>query len=983
MSPEPQSKPVGRREFALALLVALVAAVFVLREAVLQPGSIVFGVDTATVQLPWSKALGRGEGSAPNEARNPSLADQGVVFYPAYRFAIDGWKRGGPPLWNPYICAGAPAVGNPQLGVLDPQVAVLALLERLGGAAWRDHGLTLLAGLRIAAALLGAYLLARRLGLSMGPAFVAGASFASSGFVALWLNFSLGHVAFLLPWILLALEGTRGRRPGLAAAASAFALALVILGGHPETAFYVGATSVLWAFAIFVEERRAGRFALAGLVLGLGLAAPSLVPFLEYLHLSGARLARALLGAPEPDWLALALLVVAVAVVVRFRSSRSIANESDSPSACGTFAWEQPVRWASVATLVLFLAAIALLLARLGLGVSTRLLWWPDAFGAPGRGGWRGDGHYIEQLSAWVPLATLALAIAAVFSPRAVFVGGMRRAALVSVVGLLALALALRLPGLADVYRYVPVVGMSATVRAASVSALFLGLLAAQALERSSRAARIAAALVVACFAGFALYSKPIELPRIALDADDELVHFDARPPAAASGGKVELEGWIDASVPLSGARVRVESLNADGSPIEGSRIDTPVDLGAKPWSDGRGVGAPNDAQFFRAPFLDVQYVAEGAWRFTLELLDERGAVLGSRVAALTAVERAPRATALSCVFVVGALLLLAFWPSGRGRVAFALALVALQGADFHRGQNPAVPRRECFPPTHTVAILARELGSARYLADPGVLPANTGMIDGLRCLDGYDSMDVASFDLLRPLLVKPGVHPLLGFHARGIDLDSPLFALFGVGMLALAAPLEHPDWEYVAGPAVGDREYAEVFLYRAKHPLPRAFCVGKSVPIEQVQADPKSFDPRREVFLAEGRTFTPPNPLTTFNVHERETTGDSSRYLVDLDGAGMFVVSEQHYPGWTVEVDGRAQDLHLVDGIFRGVELDPGEHEVVFRYRPTARRICIWSTASSAASNSTRANTRSCSATGRRIGRIAWPPRRSRRSSR
>jgi hypothetical protein len=252
------------------------------------------------------------------------------------------------------------------------------------------------------------------------------------------------------------------------------------------------------------------------------------------------------------------------------------------------------------------------------------------------------------------------------------------------------------------------------------------------------------------------------------------------------------------------------------------------------------------------------------------------------------------------------------------------------------------VPRQECFPPTRTVAILARELGSARYLADPGVLPANTGMIDGLRCLDGYDSMDVASFDLFRPLLVKPGVHPLLGFHARGIDLDAPLFELFGVGMLALAAPLEHPDWEYVAGPAAGDREYAEVFLYRAKDPLPRAFCVGKSVPVEQVQADPQSFDPRRECFLSDGRVFAPPNPVTDYNVHERETTTDRLRYLVDLDGAGVFVVSEQHYPGWTVEVDGRAQELHVVDGIFRGVELAEGEHEVIFRYRPTYWTYCL-----------------------------------------
>lgn len=942
--------PVTRREVIVALLCALLAAAFLLRDAWLPPGGVIFGADTATVQLPWSKALGRDRGLAPTEPRNPTLADQGVVFYPAYRFAIDGWQRGEPPLWNPWINAGAPAVGNPQLGVLDPQVLALALADSLGGPAWRDHGLTVLALLRIVAALVGAYLLARELGVGRGPAALAAATFASSGFATLWLNFSLGHVTCFLPWLLLALERTRGPRPARAAAAAACVLALAIYGGHPETAFYVGAAAGLFALALAVESRRAGTFAFAGLGLGVVLALPSLVPFVEYLRLSGATVARQALEPTEPDWLALALLVFTVLVCLRFRRSRSIVNESERPAACGTFGWEAPVRWASVATVVLFLVAFALVLSRRELTPATRLLWWPDAFGAPGRGGWRGDGHYVEEASAWLPLGALGLALAAVLSPRAH--GGLRRVAWIGGMGFLALALALRLPGLVDAYRWLPWIGMGATVRAASVSALFLGLLAAHALEHATRAARVAAAALVTCFAAFALYSAPIHAPGGALglanlpsDPDDELVHFDARPPERASGGKLELEGWLDASIArsgLAGARVAVERLGPDGLAFADSRIEAPVDLGLKPWTDGRGLGASADATFFRAPFLDVQYLARGAWRFTLELLDAEGAVLGRRIAAVTAIERAPEFDKLGATFLVGVLVLLLVWPRGRGRVAFALVLVAAQGADFFRGKNPAVPRAEFFPPTRTTAILARELGSGRYLADPGVLPANTGMLDGLRALDGYDSMDVSSFDLMRPLLVRPGVHPLLGFHARGIDLDAPLFRLFGVSALALAAPLEHPDWEYVAGPAPGDREYAEAFVYRAKRPLPRAFCVTRTKAFEAVLAAPESFDPRHEAFFTDGRVYEPAHPGTTSNVREREWTNDSVRLLADTDGDALLVLTEQHYPGWTVTVDGEARELVLVDGIFRGVELDAGEHEVVFRYEPTHWRLAL-----------------------------------------
>ena len=40
-------------------------------------------------------------------------------------------------------------------------------------------------------------------------------------------------------------------------------------------------------------------------------------------------------------------------------------------------------------------------------------------------------------------------------------------------------------------------------------------------------------------------------------------------------------------------------------------------------------------------------------------------------------------------------------------------------------------------------------------------------------------------------------------------------------------------------------------------------------------------------------------------------------------------------FPGWTVTVDGDEHDVWTVDQLFRGVALESGTHEVVFRYRP------------------------------------------------
>ena len=59
------------------------------------------------------------------------------------------------------------------------------------------------------------------------------------------------------------------------------------------------------------------------------------------------------------------------------------------------------------------------------------------------------------------------------------------------------------------------------------------------------------------------------------------------------------------------------------------------------------------------------------------------------------------------------------------------------------------------------------------------------------------------------------------------------------------------------------------------------------------------------------------------------------NRVSVEAQGPGTLVLSEVAFPGWSVWVDGGKTELRLVGGLLRGVSLTPGEHEIVFRYRP------------------------------------------------
>ncbi len=54
----------------------------------------------------------------------------------------------------------------------------------------------------------------------------------------------------------------------------------------------------------------------------------------------------------------------------------------------------------------------------------------------------------------------------------------------------------------------------------------------------------------------------------------------------------------------------------------------------------------------------------------------------------------------------------------------------------------------------------------------------------------------------------------------------------------------------------------------------------------------------------------------------------------------GMLVLADAFYPGWKAEVDGIPAPIHAVDGIFRGVEVGMGTHEVIFRYNPMSLRL-------------------------------------------
>lgn len=210
------------------------------------------------------------------------------------------WLHGQIPWWNHLAGIGLPLASEMQsISLFVPFVLLLALAH---GMLALKMSLQLLAGTF-------AVLFLRRTGLGWFASSIGGAAYLLSSMFA-WFDHAAMHPAAFLPLLLLGIEiGTDDC--GSAAFACpllvALAIALSLAAGFPETAFADGLLGLVW-LAVRTAQAPAGRRVrlaarvVLGGCLGLMLAAPVLIPFLDDLDRSVTDMHRfAMASAALPD----------------------------------------------------------------------------------------------------------------------------------------------------------------------------------------------------------------------------------------------------------------------------------------------------------------------------------------------------------------------------------------------------------------------------------------------------------------------------------------------------------------------------------------------------------------------------------------------------------------------------------------------------------------------------------------------------------
>jgi hypothetical protein len=152
-----------------------------------------------------------------------------------------------------------------------------------------------------------------------------------------------------------------------------------------------------------------------------------------------------------------------------------------------------------------------------------------------------------------------------------------------------------------------------------------------------------------------------------------------------------------------------------------------------------------------------------------------------------------------------------------------------------------------------------------------------------------------------------------------------------------------------------------DVKIYENLDVLPRAFVVPKAEVVaddeEALRAlqDP-SFDPLSRVVLSGSGLLLDRSraahvdgtlgatAVTARSANALVTTYRPERVVIEaeLNRPGYLVLTDAHYPGWQAAVDGERAPIYRADLLFRAVALEPGEHRVIFTFRPTLQRLGV-----------------------------------------
>ena len=239
-------------------------------------------------------------------------------------------------------------------------------------------------------------------------------------------------------------------------------------------------------------------------------------------------------------------------------------------------------------------------------------------------------------------------------------------------------------------------------------------------------------------------------------------------------------------------------------------------------------------------------------------------------------------------------------------------------------------------PPSPVLDAIRRDHGRFRVLSyraseDPPVLPLGTEAVYGLTAADGYDDLGPPNLSSIVTWTTTACGAETCATPA-GVDLANVKYIVTG-------PHTRLPDDRFRR---VVD---GEVRVFQNQTALERAFWVTSYA----VEADTDraiarvrstAFDPRVLAIVDREPAFDDRAGSGVARVSMFQDDADGVMIHVDAETAGLLIVSETYYSGWRAQIDGREAPVLRANGVMRAVAMEPGSHDVAFRYEPASLRI-------------------------------------------
>lgn len=267
----------NKSTLAVKSLIALFYAVLVLVffYPVLQ-GMLISQTGYLNFISPWDSVRADDFSAIPN----PFLQDQTNAFLPFFLEAKSQISSGLFPLWNPYILAGTPLWANTQSALMFPLNFFHYLFEA-------PIGFTLSSLFKVFFGCVFMHLYIRKLGMSHGPALLAGTAFGFCSFTVFWLNHPHTNVTPLIPLCFYMVERLVQKPDSRNIMLYALVAALTLIAGHVEIAFLTSVGCGLYYLCRLIQR---DQLSLSGLwkflavyIYALLLSAVLIIPFIEFL----------------------------------------------------------------------------------------------------------------------------------------------------------------------------------------------------------------------------------------------------------------------------------------------------------------------------------------------------------------------------------------------------------------------------------------------------------------------------------------------------------------------------------------------------------------------------------------------------------------------------------------------------------------------------------------------------------------------------